>query len=170
MNDFKLIVFDTAERYLCLYCVPRLFTSLDLLTYMWEKISSKIQNSKLHYQPFSDSAMKSVPLPGGRGASARWTAEQKKSRLTLNKYKEINYIKGTLLSFLKVCLYSCYTNSPFHQTSLFHQLDIVSCKISKNHFHAKLKDCMWATLSLSEIQKSIYLIWISFHSICLYCI
>ena len=30
-----------------------------------------------------------------------------------------------MLSFLKVCLYGCYTNCQFYQISLFHQLNIV---------------------------------------------
>ena len=48
--------------------------------------------------------------------------------------KNAKYIISTLLSFLKLCLYSCYTNPPFHWISLFNQLNIVSCKMCENHF------------------------------------
>ena len=37
--------------------------------------------------------------------------------------KNTNCIKSALISFLKVCLYSCYINSSFNQISLFHELE-----------------------------------------------
>ena len=74
------------------------------------------------------------PSPGG----AAWlTAEEESDSISMKK--KTNYIKSTLLSFLKVCLYGYYTNCQFYRISLFHQLNIVFCKISENHF---LKDCI----------------------------
>ena len=65
-----------------------------------------------------------------RGASW-WTADKENDRISM---KKTNYIKSTLLSFLKVCLYGYYTNCQFYQVSLFRQLNIVFCKIIENHF------------------------------------
>ena len=71
-----------------------------------------------------------------QGDASWWTAEGENDRISL---KKTNYIKSTLLSFLKVCLYGYYTNCQFYQISLFHQLNIVFHKISENHF---FKDCI----------------------------
>ena len=45
--------------------------------------------------------------------------------------KNTYYRKSTLSSFLKVCLYGCYTNPPFYRSSLFRQLNKVSRKIRR---------------------------------------
>ena len=82
------------------------------------------------------------------GGASWWTAEEENDRISM---KKTNYIKITLLSFLKVCLYGYYTNCQFYWISLFHQLNIVFCKISKNHF---FKDCIlnftWSSLKLTS--------------------
>ena len=66
-----------------------------------------------------------------QGGALWWTAEEENYRISM---KKTNYIKSTMLSFLKVCLYSYYTNCQFYQISLFRQLKILFRKISKNHF------------------------------------
>ena len=64
--------------------------------------------------------------------------------------EKTNYIESTLLSFLKVCLYGSHTNCQFYWISLFHQLNTVFHKFSKNHF---IKDCIfkftWSSLKLT---------------------
>ena len=78
-------------------------------------------------------------LAGSRhfqGGASWWTAEEENDRISM---KKTNYIKSTMLSFLKVCLYSYYTKCQFYQISLFCQLKIVFHKINENHF---FKDCI----------------------------
>ena len=58
-------------------------------------------------------------------------AEEENDRISM---KKTNYVKSTLLSFLKECLYGYYTNCQFYRMSLFHQLNTVFHKINKNHF------------------------------------
>ena len=65
------------------------------------------------------------------GGAAWLTAEEESDRISM---KKTNYIKSTLLSLLKVCLYGCYTNCQFYQISHFCELNIVFCKISENNF------------------------------------
>ena len=50
-----------------------------------------------------------------RGGSARLTAEEESDCISM---KKTNYSKSTLLYFLKVCLYGCYTKCQFYQISL----------------------------------------------------
>ena len=71
-----------------------------------------------------------------QGGASWWTAEEENDRISM---KKTNYIKSTMLSFLKVCLYGYYTNFQFYRISLFHQLKIVFHKFSENHF---FKDCI----------------------------
>ena len=71
-----------------------------------------------------------------QGGASWWTTEEENDHISM---KKTNYIKSTMLSFLKVCLYGYYTNCQFYQISLFHQLKIVFCKINENHF---FKDCI----------------------------
>ena len=66
-----------------------------------------------------------------QGGAAWLTAEEESNRISM---KKANYIKSTLLSLLKVCLYGCYTNCQFYRISLFRQLNIVFHKIRENHF------------------------------------
>ena len=66
-----------------------------------------------------------------QGDASCWTAEEENDRISMQKP---NYIKSTLLSFLKVCLYGYYTNCQFYQISLFLQMNIVFHKISENYF------------------------------------
>ena len=75
-------------------------------------------------------------FPIYQGYAAWLTAEEESDRISM---KKTNYIKSILLSFLKVCLYGCYTNCQFYQISLFRQVNIVFRKISENHF---FKDCI----------------------------
>ena len=84
-----------------------------------------------------------------QGGAAWLTAEEESDRISMKK--KTNYIKSTLLSFLKVCLYGWYTNCQFYRISLFHQLNIVFCKISENHFS---KDCI-----LNFTSSSLKLTW-----------
>ena len=49
-------------------------------------------------------------------------------------FTNTNYIKSTLLSFLKVCLYGYCINSSFYYVLFFCQLDMVSYQINENHF------------------------------------
>ena len=66
-----------------------------------------------------------------------WEVQRGGLQMEVNDHisiKSANYIKSTLLSFLKVCLYGCYTNLPFYPISPFHQLNIVSHKVCENHF------------------------------------
>ena len=77
-----------------------------------------------------------------------------------------------MLSFLKVCLYGCYTNRQFYRISLFHQLNIVFREITENHFQVKIKDCIWAAYEVLVKFKTPF-IWHKFHSnlyIYLHCI
>ena len=57
-----------------------------------------------------------------------------KRKMIAYQWKKQFYIKSTMLSFLKVCLYGYYTNCQFYRISLFRQLKIVFRKISENHF------------------------------------
>ena len=52
-----------------------------------------------------------IPAPQSSGGAARLTAEEESDRISM---KKTNYIKSTLLSLLKVCLYGCYTNCQFY--------------------------------------------------------
>ena len=99
------------------------------------------------YQPLKTTARLSQGYRYQGGASW-WTAEYN-DRISM---KKTNYIKITMLSFLKVyILYGYYTNCQFYQISLFCQLKIVFHKISKNHF---FKDCIlnftWSSLKLTS--------------------
>ena len=51
-----------------------------------------------------------------RAGSAWLTAEEENDCISM---KKTNYSKSTLLYFLKVCLYGCYTKCQFYRISLF---------------------------------------------------
>ena len=92
--------------------------------YKWSKMPTKSpfhsSTGILHFSMFSDVQFNfNLHRSGG---AAWWTIEEENDRIST---KKTNYIKSTLLYFLKVCLYSCYTNYEFYRISPFCQLNIV---------------------------------------------
>ena len=72
----------------------------------------------------------------GEGA-AWWTAEEENDRISM---KKTNYIKSTFLSFLKVCLYGCYTNCQFYRISLFRTFHCINFEEHSSKGHLCMKN------------------------------